>query len=81
MYQRCFGPSTCCQKKQINIGIKIDFEQLNFMFKKGLQDSAVTKFRSLKKKTSQQIDSKQQSTNVKFKSKDRSVAEQKPFEK
>ena len=47
---------------------------LNFMFKKGLQDSAVTKFRSVKKKKSKQINSKQQSTNVKL------VAEQKPFE-
>ena len=44
------------------------------MFKKGLQDSAVTKFRSVKKKKSKQINSKQQSTNVKL------VAEQKPFE-
>ena len=54
---------------------------LNFMFKKGLQDSAVTKFRSLKKKKSKQINSNQQSTNIKFKSTNLLVAEQKPFEK
>ena len=57
---------------------------LNFMFKKGLQDSAVTKFRSLKKKKSKQIDSIFQS-NKEYKRqiqiKELLVAEQKPFEK
>ena len=54
------------------------------MFKKGLQDSAVTKFRSLKKKKSKQIDSIFQS-NKEYKRqiqiKELLVAEQKPFEK
>ena len=56
---------------------------LNFMFKKGLQDSAVTKFRSFKKKKkkSKQINSKQVATKYKrqiqIQIKEHLVAEQK----
>ena len=51
---------------------------LNFMFKKGLQDSAVTKFRSLKKK---EVKTNKFKRQIQIQIKEHLVAEQTPFEK